>query len=79
MQHVVCGFLSSDWLLTETFSGIQSSSLRETGMIAFTSAVLPYMFTEIIITHDSCTVKEIINRRHFEMVFFSDFFPEYRV
>ena len=32
MQHVVCGFLSSDWLLTESLSGIQSSSLRETGI-----------------------------------------------
>ena len=41
VQHVVCEFLSSDWLLTESLSGIQSSSLRETGMIiAFTSAVL---------------------------------------
>ena len=41
LQHVVCVFLSSDWLLTESLSGIQSSSLTETGMIiAFTSAVL---------------------------------------
>ena len=41
VQHVVCGFLSSDWLLTESLSGIQSSSLRETEIkIALTSAVL---------------------------------------
>ena len=28
------------------------------------------MFIEMIITHASCTVKEIINRRHFEIFFF---------
>ena len=39
VQHVVCRFLSSDWLLTESLLGIQSSSLRETDMIIdFTSA-----------------------------------------
>ena len=45
-------------------------------IIAFTFAVLHSMFTEIIITHVSCTIKEIKkkkkkNRRHIE-IFFSD-------
>ena len=59
MQHVVRGFPSSDWLLTERLSVTQNSSLRETDMIiAFTSAVRHNMYTEIIITHASCTVKD---------------------
>ena len=66
------GCLLHDWLLTYSLTVIQSSSLRETGMIiAFTSAVLHYMLTEVIITHANCTVKEKknISRRHFEIFF----------
>ena len=43
------GCLSSDWLLTERLSEIQS---------AFTSALLQQMFTEIIITNANCPVKD---------------------
>ena len=53
------GCLSFDWLLTESLSEIQSSSLGETGMIiSFTSALLQQIFTEIIITNANCPIKE---------------------
>ena len=67
--------LSSDWLLTKRLSEIQSGSIRETGMIiAFTSALLQQMFTDIIITNANCPIKVIISRRQFEI--FSLFCPE---
>ena len=53
------GCLSFDWLLTESLSEIQSSSLGETGMrISFTSALLQQIFTEIKITNANCPIKE---------------------
>ena len=58
MQRVVCGLLSSDWMLTESLSGIQSSSPRETNDNIFQLCSTSLMFAEIIITHASCTVQE---------------------
>ena len=62
------GCLSSDWLLTESLSGIQS--IRETGMImAFIFVFLHYMFTAIIITHAICPVKEKKISRYIYFIF----------
>ena len=72
------GCLLSDWLRTESLSGIQSSSLRETVMIIiFTSAILHLMFTEIIIYMPAALSKLVFSmlgknfkKQHFDFLFF---------